>query len=251
MIAYAFLTKTPNHTLIDFAQRLYDKYKYDIYIFIDDDSFQQKTLSTDINFIKIDKNDCINKNICYCVEWSMDIVFQDQGNRKVYALDKSLYYFAYINKKYDFIWLIEDDVFIPSLEALYNIDTRYQNSDLLCANNDKCHPHQENEWFWPFALKCFEHPVYCSMLCCCRISAQLLDKITNYSLSKGFVPLHEFSFNTLAMQNNLQVDCPQELSTIFCKQGYKWTIQDFKDNPNNLFHPLKDFDNHEYYRSCI
>lgn len=249
MIAYAFLTKTPNDNLINFAEKLYNKHKYHIYIFIDDDTYEIRDQNSNLNFIKINSDICIEKNMCYSGEKSQDAISNNHTSCKVIALDKALYYFSYVNKIYDHIWLIEDDVFIPSLDAFYNLDIKYNNSDLLCAKNNKCLPHEENIWFWPYALKCFQHPVYCSMMCCCRISSKLLNKIKDYALSHGFIPFLEFSFNTIAMQNNLQVDCPKELSTIVWNE--KWTIDDFRQNPDHLFHPLKDFAKHEYYRSLI
>jgi hypothetical protein len=248
MIAYAFLTKTPNNDLIAFAQKLYDKYHYHIYIFVDDNSYEINDISG-INFVKINKEDCIKHKICYCNEKFPGAIHHNQSSCKVLALDKAVYYFVYVNKTYDHIWLIEDDVFIPSVDAFYNLDNKYHNSDLLSAKNNKCLPHEEDVWFWPYALKCFKHPVYCSMMCCCRLSSRLLDKIKDYAILNGFIPFFEFSFNTIAMQNDLHVDCPKELSSIVWQE--QWKIDDFKKNPNHFFHPLKEFDKHEYYRSCL
>jgi hypothetical protein len=45
----------------------------------------------------------------------------------------------------------------------------------------------------------------------------------------------------------MKILCPPELSTIVYRND--WTIEDFKNNPKNLFHPLKDFSMHEYYRN--
>ena len=47
----------------------------------------------------------------------------------------------------------------------------------------------------------------------------------------------EVMFNTLVMQNGLNMVLAPELSTIHYQ--YDWSLKDLRDNTNNLFHPVK------------
>ena len=247
--AYAFLTKKPNNTLIKFAEDLYDKYKFDIYIFVDDNNYTLDK-SKKINFIQIDNDECLNNNIRFTQEPFLYNVIKNQG-KIVNSWDKAVYYFAYLNIDYNYVWFIEDDVFIGSIDALNYIDNKYPKYDLLAATNNisKEEEVKNNVWYWYYAVEVFGFPSYCSMACACRLSKELLKLVKETSQQLGYVPYHEFSFNTLAMKNNLSVYCPKELSTILFEKD--WSLNDFKENKNNLFHPVKCYDNHDIYRSLI
>jgi hypothetical protein len=54
-------------------------------------------------------------------------------NNRALSRDKALYYFNKII--YESIWFIEEDVFILTIDTIFNIDIKYKNSDLLCASN--------------------------------------------------------------------------------------------------------------------
>ncbi|WP_396189533.1 hypothetical protein [Flavobacterium sp.] len=248
-IAYAFLTRIPNYTLINFAECIYDKHKIDIYIFIDDENFVIPS-SKNINYVKINSNECRKNNMCCAQE---TVFANTQGTEKtmVHSWDKSLYYFTHVNTTYEFVWFIEDDVFIPSDDTILNIDIKYKEHDLLVANNNisKDFEVEKGIWHWKYAIQIFGFPSYCSMTCACRMSHNLLMKIKEFALQNGFIPFHEFSFNTIAMNSALSVQCPQELSTV--KYDTRLTLEDIKNNKNNLFHPIKAYDQHEMIREFL
>jgi len=249
MIAYAFLTKSPNDELINFANQLYDKYKYHIYIIIDDDNYLIKNYNPNINFIKIDKNLCLNKNLIYSIECSVYEINTRSQNKMVTAWDKAIYYFTFENTSYEHIWFIEDDVFISSINSLEKINENFPDSDLLTATNNLFKDYEANDWLWPFCLQIFQKPCYCSMMCACRVSLKLLRLIVDCSDKYKFTPFHEFSFNTIAEQSNLKVNCPPELSTVVYRND--WTLDEMKEKPFNLYHPVKDFSIHNHYRDLI
>lgn len=249
MIAYAFLTRSPNDELIEFANELYNKYKYDIYIIIDDDSYIIKTYNPNINFIKIDKNLCIFKNLIYSIEPSVNQIVSNSTNKIVTAWDKAIYYFNYENTNYEHIWFIEDDVFITSINSFEKINKDYPDSHLLTPANNEFKDYEINDWLWTYCLQVFNKPCYCSMMCACRISMVLLKIIAQKSKEINFTPYHEFSFNTIANQYNLKVNCPTELKTIVYRN--EWTYDEIKDNPLNLYHPIKDFSLHKKYRELL
>ena len=51
------------------------------------------------------------------------------------AWDKYLYLFCEVYTTYDFVWVFEEDCFIPSVESLKALDYVYSSYDLVCANN--------------------------------------------------------------------------------------------------------------------
>lgn len=81
------------------------------------------------------------------------------------------------------------------------------------------------------------------------MSKKLIKCINEYVKKYGKLVLTEILFNTLAMHNNLKVMIVPELSTIVYRKD--WTIEDFKNNKNNLFHPVKNFVNHQKYREQL
>lgn len=113
----------PNDIWVDFLSKFT---KYDIYIIIDDNSVsnykEQYSKFSNINIIQINDNECkkngfINMNFTI----KMDIT----------AWEKSLYYFSSINTQYTNVWFFEDDVFFYDEKCLLDIDSKYNNSDLL------------------------------------------------------------------------------------------------------------------------
>ena len=50
---------------------------------------------------------------------------------------KVLFYFCKINNEFDFVWIIEDDVLVPTINTIPNIDEKYSHfdSDLLSSSN--------------------------------------------------------------------------------------------------------------------
>jgi hypothetical protein len=247
--AYAFLTKIPNQTLITFAERLFDKYNMQIYIFIDDNNYHINK-SEKIHFIKINADECRKHHIC-CTSEINYFNTRNLANTMVNAWDKALFYFMYINTSYEYVWFIEDDVFISSDEALIDIDKEYPNSDLLTSSNSpskRCEV-DNNEWFWNYAIYLFGFPAYCSMVCACRMSKNMLQTINAVAQQIGCIPYIEFSFNTIAMRAKLKVECPEQLSTLLYKK--EWSIEDMKTHKNNLFHPIKDYHRHDILRESI
>lgn len=243
----AFLTKFPNDDLISFAEKLSEFYK--IFVFIDDNTFDY--IENDkINYVKIDNEECVNNGFTYTEE---SFISNDYKQKTLSSWDKALYYFTSKNLDYDNVWFIEDDVFIPSTDAFNKINEKSNNNDLVCAANKKgtLEDAKNHIWHWKYAFMVFEEEqfCYCSMVCCCRLSKRLLLEIKKITQKFNLVPLNEFLFNTLAMKNNFNVYNPIELSSIVFKND--WTIEDFNKNPDYLYHPIKDFNNHNKYRIII
>ena len=250
-----FLTVKPSQQLYDFAKELkHDKYQ--IYICIDNDSYNIP-ISDDasITILKINSDICENSGFKSSV-----LSF----NNKACSRDKALYYFCKINLNYDYIWFLEEDVFIPTKYTISNIDEKYKGQDLLSASHiiknsidDIMKPDMTFDWWWGHIIQKNKiqllFPFAWSMICAIRVSKKLLMCISEYADKYYNLFLDEALFNTIALQNNLIIENPTELSTILYVHDldiYDWQFKDitFIDH---LYHPLKDYSKHCEYREAL
>lgn len=168
----------------------------------------------------------------------------------IIALDRALYYFCKTShgNEYDFVWFIEDDCFIPSIEALENLVIKYSEFDLVTSSHKK-KIGTSKEWHWKKAFEVFEQPLFSSMSCCFGLSRKMLNLTRQHVQKHGELFFLEIMFNTIAAQNNLKIYTPPELSTICSKAD--WSLDDVLTLPNNIFHPYKDFKNAQKLRELI
>jgi hypothetical protein len=228
----------PNDIWVDFLSKFT---KYDIYIIVDDNSKdykEQYSKFSNINIIQINDNECIKNGFV-----NMNFTIK----KDVTAWEKSLYYFSTINTQYNNIWFFEDDVFFYDEKSLLNIDSKYDNSDLL--SNSYCenvNGHKKN-WHWHRIDIKFPPPYYSAMVCCVRISSNLLSKFRNYANEHNTLFFLEALFPTICKINNMKYDTPIEFKNIVYRKNY----EDKDIDENNLFHPVKDVTMHKHYRDML
>ncbi|CAF1085015.1 unnamed protein product [Adineta steineri] len=235
--AVCYLTRIPDGETIEFAEQLARDSRLssntDIYIMIDDNNYQIQSNSL-INFIQINNNECITNGYHSSNKLEM--------NKDCISWDKALYYFCQVKQmNYSFVWLIEDDTFIPSVDAFVSLHEKYSKEgqgDLICQRNEENLYGNTSTWKWSDVVGKFSPPWYHSMVCAIGCSRKLLDTIANYAQQKRFLPFIEYMFNTLAMQNHLKVVIAPELSTIVFREN--WTWEHVQQRPNNWFHPFKN-----------
>jgi hypothetical protein len=233
--AFCLLTFTPNDIWIDFLSKTID---YDIYVFIDDNSMIYKSPYSNIKFIQYKDEECYEKS-WYDVNF---IIKKD-----VTAWDKALYYFATINKSYEHVWFCEDDVFIPDMNLLTQIDNKYNNVDLICKEhiiNNKGLDIEDGWPHWHTATKTFNLPWAHSMQCICRMSKTLLSKINDYVIKNKKLEFLETLFSTLAHQHKLNIENPRELNKITWRDVFDYDTLD----TNFIYHPMKNIDDHKLLR---
>jgi hypothetical protein len=231
-----FITHRPSELFYKFVKQL--PYK-NIYICIDDNNYNIPNYKNDLNIIKVDNQLCENEGFKGSV-----LYFKD----KACARDKALYYFCRNNIEYDYIWFIEEDVFIPTTETLPKLDNKYKDADLLSAGNGIIYQREEN-WHWNYInqhIK-FEPPYASSMICAIRCSKKLISCINEYVTKYKDLFLDEAFFNTIALKNNLSVVTPIELSTIHFRKDFN--KKEFYRN--NLYHPVKDIRLQYEYRKAF
>lgn len=117
----------PTLELIKFYSKFknYYKGKYDFYYIADDDG--QPLYYEDINVMQVSKMECSNAGFQHSI-MSHNTV---PNNAHVCAWDKALYVASKI-RPYDHYWMIEEDVFISSLEIFKNVDEKTKEFDLVC-----------------------------------------------------------------------------------------------------------------------
>ena len=249
--AICLLCVKPNKIHVDFFNSISN---YKLFMLCDDKNCNSTIDNSNIEFIKIDDNECFErgfKNSNFFV------------NKNPSAWDKVFYYFSKINShKYDYIWILEDDVFVPNNDAFWNLDNKYGGADLLCRSNI-CNS-SKNDWQLWYTAQKYELPWYSSMVCCCRISNKLFEEIGKYVDQKGELFFIETMINTIANHKKLVVKEVEEFKNIIAKaplgNRYRhfsngkiiWMMKSIQNIRENYFyHPVKNIELQEQYRIKI
>lgn len=237
--ALCLLCKIPNEEWFVF---LNDFINYDVFVIIDDNSKKYNDYYSEIykniTIIQIDNRVCYDK--CY-TNCNTAVEFPE-----VIAWDKSMYYFNEINTLYEYVWLLEDDVFLYDEKVLISIDEKHRQADLLTAFHEINETGEMYSWsHWVNVIHRIELPWAHSMVCAMRVSKQLLKEIVNYKIKHGHLFFIESMFNTISHQNNLLIENPVELSTIHWNTCWNRDDIDIK----KLYHPMKNMNDHIYIRN--
>lgn len=228
----------PNYVWVEFLSKFT---KYDVYIIVDDNSKdykEQYCKFTNVNIIQINNHDCRKNGF---VDMNFTIA------KEISSWEKSMYYFSTINTEYNKVWFFEDDVFFNDEGSLLRIDAQYENSDLLSNHYVENVSGEKNSWHWHRININFSPPFYTGMMCCVRISSNLLFKLKKYANENNTLFFLEALFPTICKKYNLQYDTPSEFKHIYYRKDFIET----DINENNLYHPIKDIDKHSYYRGLI
>lgn len=240
----------PSPILVDFLKELDTYHKqnslqYDIFLVCDDNS-ETYYIDEHIKVIQLN-NDLCKQGGYYSM---LDKGFQHKYNTDVSAWDKVMYYLCHNN--YDYNWILEDDVFIPLVETIHKINSKYT-GDLLTSTNgintygDISEWHWSNEMYRADKTVYFEPPWYNSMVCGCRLSSNLIDEIRKFVVKEDTLMHHEILFNTLAMKTGLRVETPIELENIVYRKDYTFDDIDI----DYLYHPIKDLTTQKEYRTLL
>ena len=175
----------------------------------------------------------------YCVDWIP---------KTVIALDKALFYFGKCNRDADYVWFVEDDVFVPRPGLFHDIDAKYPDADLLTkANLCQMEDHEWPGWERSDLAYLDGGPYYHSICCAMRLSRRMLDAVVEFAETKGRLVFQEFFFNTLAMQKGFKVETPEELGPLLYEQLRPTYFYDTE----HLYHSIKDISIHSRLRELI
>lgn len=175
---------------------------------------------------------------------------QTHLNKDVIAWDKFLYLFTSVKPYCDFkfVWVFEDDVFIPNICTISNLHYNYGKHDLVTPNHH-LKIDQIKDWHWQHVFDSHSAPYYYSMVCAAGMSRKMLDAVKNHVNGHKKLFHIEAMFNTLAHHAGLSVHPAFELRSVVW-QG-EWGIDEFILLKNNVFHPKKDLENFGNYRKLI
>ena len=238
--AVAFLTTTPHEDTLKFSREVRDT-GFDVFVICDD---KQEFNVLNDGIIDIDDELCqnwkyVNSNIN---STSTHI------KKNPIAWDKMLLFFCEFATEYDFVWVFEDDCFIPSVETIQHLHMKYKNYHLVTPNNF-LNDGKQMDWHWREIYDKIKGPYAYSMVCACGISRDVFNEIKRYKERENQLFYIEVMFNTLALQKGLKAIDAFELKSIVW-QG-EWGINEFLLLPNNIFHPRKDIENHYNLRAMI
>ena len=245
--AIVFLCKDLSRSLCEFANKV-QNYGFNVLVIVDNKySLSQMTTTDKFNCCVVDDEVCEKSGYVGCNITGSETHIK----KKVIAWDKFLYVVCesdYANTKFPFYWVFEEDVFIPSVDTIKNLNEKYSKNDLVCANNFH-KSYEANDWHWPKIVDKINPPYFHSMVSGCGISSNLLSEIKRFVNDKKTLFHIEAMFNTLAMQNKLNVADPLEFKSVVWMGD--WGLDEFLLLPNNVFHPVKDISNHERLRQEI
>ena len=161
------------------------------------------------------------------------------------AWDKALYYFCLKNMS-EYVWFVEEDVFIPRATILDEINQKYPTTDLIT----KQHVLEKDDpafYWWFDGEGKMDRPYYRSLVCASRISRRLLTLVGKMAKEKRTVCFLEILFSSLAHNNGLTIEQIPELQSIIFR--HDWT----KDtvHMNGLFHPVKNVSEQTEFRNYL
>ena len=241
--AISLLTSQPSPETIKFASELAQAIpSIDVHIIIDDNSFEIPSVDTlSVRFIRVNETICIESGFFSSNSFGT--------GKDCSAWDKAIYFFTRISTRYEFVWFLEEDVFIPSTRAFLAVHQLYSSShDLIVPNVEYNFDGDVNIWYHAYLVaEEFIPPWSYGMVCGMGVSRRLLSAVDKYARWRGHIAFIEFLFHTLALQDpRMKVVAPVELSTIVYRHNYDF--EKVQAAPNNWWHPVKDFPLQDQWR---
>jgi hypothetical protein len=233
--AVVFLTVNPSKMLFTFAEKL-ETTGYKVYIMIDSNDYILPSYDENKVTVLMYKQGIAEENgFSGSMLWALD---------RASARCKALYHFSHVETQYEQLWMIEEDVFIPSKMTLSNLDKLYPDDDLLCTSHVINKEGDVDFIGWPHWTRVnglIEKPWAKSMISAIRVSSVLLQSIRKFANEKKRLLFDEILFNTIALHSNLKINNPKELSNIVYYHR-DWNVNEIK--PFYMYHPMKNWDTH-------
>ena len=246
--AFIILTYEPTNEMIDFIQDVNNKTSCEGFIVVDNNNY---TPPTNVKKYILQ----INDNLCYNSGFrNVNFVIK----KKVTAWDKVLYFLCRILRDIDFSWIVEDDVFVPSIKSIENMTEKYKGYDLVTVDDISNKTEDRNYWHWKYMPKYMnsKSPIqsvegigwYRSMACAIGLSRRLLYIINLHTLAHKQLMFLEFLFNTLCHQAGLNNTTAPEFKYIVWRKNRKednWAVEDvLSESEEYWFHPIKNKEDH-------
>jgi hypothetical protein len=185
--AICILIKKPSKLCFDYLNSISD---YKLFILIDDNNYDTSNIKyTNIEIIKILDEEAFNNGF-------KNSNCSIQKNPSLW--DKLFYYFSNINLKFNKLWILESDLFFPDNNTFIKLDNKYNDIDILYKSNVNFI--LDNTEYFSNDTKIKSNLPWCKkMLCCCRFSKKIFDKIKNYADNNGTL----FFIQNMINDNNI------------------------------------------------
>lgn len=244
-VVFLSANRPPQHAL-DFGEELYIEGNYDVFYMIDDEKKKSRERNmTNGHHQVVQISSALTKSKGY---WGSVLYYKDRACAK----DKALYYFSQVNKVYDFIWLVEEDVFIPTNATLQLIDQKHQTEDLLLPEFQIRRMKNETlKWHWRTIRKRNGLPLPWGegMVCVCRLSRKFMQVLGQHVKKQHQLFIDESLYSTLGIHHNLSMSSPPEFSKIIYRGTYEYA--DIQSNPSYLYHPVKNLNMQSNWRLML
>jgi len=224
----------PNDIVLSFAKKI--SKSYSVYI-VCDDIYCTTSEESYATFIKISDEEVTRANYT-----KSNVAISKIPS----AWDKALYYFCVKDISPSHVWFIEEDVFVPRVSILKEMDEKYPEADLIAKQNVE-HKDDPDFIWWHDAEGTLNEPLYRSLVCATRLSRALLTKISQFVKQHRRLVFIEIMFNTLVAENNMSLAMPDELSTIIWRHNWNENAVD----QDHIYHPVKDLNEQKKYRTKL
>lgn len=245
--AVAFLINKPHQATVEFAQEVALKTDFDVYLVVDNNDKDYKYDNLKVYQLPDEE--------CGWYKNSASVKGFTSLQKNPNAWDKMFHLFChkpYTNTEtktdYDFMWVFEEDVFVPDINTIVNLQNKYKDYDLVTPNNF-LKKDNIKDWHWSYILDRWDAPFYYSMVCVFGMSKNMAKQIEQFAFKNLTLYYHEIMLNTIAMQKGLKVIDAFELKSIVWMGD--WGVDEFLLLPNNVFHPVKNIESHELLRKTI
>jgi hypothetical protein len=214
-------------------------------VFIVCDKLDCETPPSDkVRFLKIADKDCLDAGFNNSA---------DPSFKPVIAQDRAMYYFSKVDTSFNYVWFVEDDVYIPRPNLLHELDKAYVDKQLIITS----HVSREKDPAWNWWALADASPLkgkhHHSMACVVRLSKAMLQKVQEFANTHKRLVFVEFMFNTIAANENMSVATPEEFSKIVWKYKHEsdWPEEEVLNKDTKIFHPIKNTDMHSTYRERL
>lgn len=231
-----FLCKDYNTHIHKFCKLLNDKFAFQSVMIIDNNEtdYSQRYLD---EVYQISDKVCVESGFKGCCSGSASSLIK----KNPISWDKALHFLS--QQEFNKAVIIEDDCLVLNPKIFESWFKK--EFDLIApAHNKRIGSY--HDWHWKAIENFIDPPYFYSMVCCIGVSKKLIDKVIDNKNNTGSFFFIEAMFNTIAEQNQMTIKTPKELASIVAMGEWEnWHFRLFK---NNIFHPVKDIEKHNFYR---
>jgi hypothetical protein len=161
------------------------------------------------------------------------------------AWDKAIYHLTDDQRDFDYVWIMEDDVFFTNPLICVELMNKYayDTSDLIVRNFFVRDQHR-NWPHWQFAGRFRSEHQAGAFLPLCRLSRRLTEFAVDFVRENGSLDFIEVMFPSLAISHNLSIKTMSFISELRFHAGPEFRKLDLlklwgDDLNDGIFHPVK------------